>query len=289
MSSFAVVGRGHYAQKAYHVKPQSSSHPTQNENIMNDYDPEYNYWAGKILKNALNAHLVQIDLFPLHVPTHAKKVIYNGDEQLKTYANLVRPTNTEIGCAINKCSGFGENSKMGDGAEMYCLLNSRNITNGETVYEAATTAVTSCADVTCPAGRFCDPNTFSCVFATAKPRVPPAASPPARFPSGPSSQCSHVYAGRMTDVLRNEYVRLHNLKRSLLATGQVLRRNGKHLPTASSMQKIAYDCELEAGATQWASQCPSQHSEEKTRPGVGENFAMFSVAGYPTFKSAAEI
>ncbi|KAL6740500.1 hypothetical protein Aduo_013850 [Ancylostoma duodenale] len=111
-----------------------------------DYDPEYYYWAGKILQNALNAHLVQIDLFPLHVPTHANKVIYNGDEQLKTYANLVRPTNTEIGCAINRCFGFGENSKMGDGAAMYCLLNSRsvvrriyfsNITNGETIYEVA--------------------------------------------------------------------------------------------------------------------------------------------------------
>ncbi|RCN43037.1 SCP-like protein [Ancylostoma caninum] len=253
-----------------------------------DYDPEYNYWAGKILKNALNAHLVQIDLFPLSVPSHANKVIYNGDDQLKTYANLVRSTNTELGCAINRCFGFGENSRTGEGAAMYCLLNSRNITDGETVYETAAAPVTSCADVTCPAGASCDPNTFSCVFATAKPKAPPGASPQASFPSGPSSQCSHAYAGIMTDVLRNEYVRLHNLKRSLLATGQVSRKNGKHLPTASNMQKMAYDCKLEEGAIIWASQCPSSQSKENTRPGVGENFMTFPSAPHPTFEGAVE-
>ncbi|EYC30785.1 hypothetical protein Y032_0004g1770 [Ancylostoma ceylanicum] len=90
-----------------------------------EYDPNYNYGAGKVLQNALNAYLLQIDLYHLDVPSGSRRVSYNGNEQLKTYANLVRSKNTKIGCAINRCFWFGEDSKFGDGAAMYCVLNSR--------------------------------------------------------------------------------------------------------------------------------------------------------------------
>ncbi|RCN41461.1 SCP-like protein [Ancylostoma caninum] len=102
-----------------------------------DNDPEYKDQPGKILKNALNSYLARIDSHSLNVPKGATKVRYNGDKQLKTYANLVRSKNTEIGCAINTCSGFGQNSKMGEGAAMYCVLNSKDIRSGETIYEIA--------------------------------------------------------------------------------------------------------------------------------------------------------
>ncbi|EYC30789.1 hypothetical protein Y032_0004g1771 [Ancylostoma ceylanicum] len=92
----------------------------------------------------------------------------------------------------------------------------------------------------------------------------------------------------MTDALRNLYLRLHNSKRSLLATGQVPRKNGKTLPTASDMRKMTYDCELEKEAIHWASQCPTTHSQQSTRPKIGENFKTFSAAGHPSFEEAAE-
>ncbi|EYC30791.1 hypothetical protein Y032_0004g1772 [Ancylostoma ceylanicum] len=98
-----------------------------------EYGPEYNYWAGKVLENALNAYLLQIDLYRLDVPSGATKVSYNGNEQLRTYANLVRSRNTQIGCAINQCF-FTRDQDL---ATMYCVLNSRNITKGETIYRCA--------------------------------------------------------------------------------------------------------------------------------------------------------
>ncbi|RCN41457.1 SCP-like protein [Ancylostoma caninum] len=92
----------------------------------------------------------------------------------------------------------------------------------------------------------------------------------------------------MSDVLRSEYERLHNFRRGLLATGQIPRKDGKYLPKASNMRKIAYDCGLEEGAILYASTCPSTHSEQSKRPAdVGENFKTFPATRF-TFDTAAK-
>ncbi|RCN43043.1 SCP-like protein [Ancylostoma caninum] len=86
---------------------------------------------------------------------------------------------------------------------------------------------------------------------------------------------SFAYANRMTNALRNEYVRLHNFRRGLLAKGEIPRKDGKLLPRAANMWSMSYDCALEDGAIKWASRCPTSLSEPSSRPNVGENFKTF--------------
>ncbi|EYB93990.1 hypothetical protein Y032_0177g624 [Ancylostoma ceylanicum] len=101
--------------------------------------------------------------------------------------------------------------------------------------------------------------------------------------------CSNVhdYADKMTDALRNEYVRLHNFRRSLLAKGHIPRKDGKYLPKAANMWKMSYDCNLEAEAIQYASTCPPELSKENSRPNLGENLKKFPATRF-TFGTAAK-
>ncbi|RCN41460.1 SCP-like protein, partial [Ancylostoma caninum] len=136
----------------------------------------------------------------------------------------------------------------------------------------------------------------------------PPVSPEATFPpgGGGGGRCAgSATADRMTDTLRDEFERLHNFRRGLLATGQIPRKDGKYLPKASNMRKIVdlfslnpfaaiyyatiqiYDCALEEGAIQYASQCPTTHSEQSSRPNVGENFKTFPATRF-TFDTAAK-
>ncbi|KIH55921.1 SCP-like protein [Ancylostoma duodenale] len=89
----------------------------------------------------------------------------------------------------------------------------------------------------------------------------------------------------MTDTIRNEYLRLHNFRRSLLAKGEIPRKDGKLLPKAANMWRMKYACDLEEGAILHASQCPTLGSEASSRPGVGENFKTFPAARF-TFDTA---
>ncbi|RCN41452.1 SCP-like protein [Ancylostoma caninum] len=91
----------------------------------------------------------------------------------------------------------------------------------------------------------------------------------------------------MTDTLRDEYVRLHNFRRGLLAKGQIPRKDGKYLPMASNMMAITYDCSLEEGAISWAAQCPKASSPQSFRPGLGENCYSFPATRF-NFDTAAK-
>ncbi|RCN48866.1 SCP-like protein [Ancylostoma caninum] len=193
--------------------------------------------------------------------------LFDSTTNLKAYANLVRDSSTEIGCAVNQCPPI--QGYVNDLLTIYCVLNGKDIANGDVVYKG-----TSRNDGGCP-----------------------------------STQCNtrHAYANRMTDNLRNEYVRLHNFRRGKLANGEVNRKDGKFLPKAANMWRIVnfqplpifrqffkekfqkYACDLEEGAILHASQCPTLPSEPSSRPAdVGENFRTFLTTGLSTYEKAAQ-
>ncbi|EYC30783.1 hypothetical protein Y032_0004g1768 [Ancylostoma ceylanicum] len=87
---------------------------------------KFYYPSGDILGNVIQSYLLQINLHHLDVDADAHNVYYNGDEQLKTYANLVRSTNTEIGCAIKGCDNPANDPDLGE-VVMCCVLNSRGV------------------------------------------------------------------------------------------------------------------------------------------------------------------
>ncbi|EYC24509.1 hypothetical protein Y032_0013g1938 [Ancylostoma ceylanicum] len=120
LEQIAIAALGTTCVSQRRVNPKGLADFFHHEsNIDGNYSPQ------KTLRNVLKAYLVQIDSFYLDVPSGATEVNYNGDEQLETYANLVRSANKEIGCAINGCSGTRKDSKVGEGTAMYCVLNSR--------------------------------------------------------------------------------------------------------------------------------------------------------------------
>ncbi|RCN43040.1 SCP-like protein [Ancylostoma caninum] len=84
----------------------------------NDYFYDDNVPVSEILANEFNNnYLSQITANKLTV--QGTKVIYNGPVELRSYANLIRPGTTGIGCALNKCSGPPKKFSM------YCILNSK--------------------------------------------------------------------------------------------------------------------------------------------------------------------
>ncbi|EYC30776.1 hypothetical protein Y032_0004g1765 [Ancylostoma ceylanicum] len=286
------------------------------------FDNQYDYPAtpiSEILANAFNDnYLSQIKNNKLNVQsqgTVTSTVTFNGPDNLKSYANLIRPEAKEIGCAFNRCTSPEVKYTY------YCILNTEDIKTGETVYQGDPTQITSCSQVTCPSGYMCNTTTLLCeattvATATSAPSTSsslvtsPSSSPStpsatttratttttiptssqAQFPSGGGGgmcSTSHNYAGRMTDAIRNEYVRLHNFRRGLLATGQIPRKDGKYLPKASNMWSMSYDCALEAGAIKHASTCPSALSDPNSRPNEGENFKSFPATKFD-FGTAAK-
>ncbi|VDN33025.1 unnamed protein product [Cylicostephanus goldi] len=49
-----------------------------------------------------------------------------------------------------------------------------------------------------------------------------------------------------------------NWRRSVLAQGQVVKRNGVYMPAAANMQSLRYDCELELKARARAEECAAE-------------------------------
>ncbi|EYC03292.1 hypothetical protein Y032_0095g2855 [Ancylostoma ceylanicum] len=353
------------------------------------------YWQGEdpltIIQSSLNSYLEQIDnkkLDVLTLGTVSSNPIFTGtDNLLRGYANLVRATNTEIGCAVNICPTTPADPT--GRSSLYCILNGKNIQPNEPIYQGTTKITDGCNEVTCPTGYACNNATLICApgAATTTPpttsstisstsastssptsptTAPPAAttvtpSPQAQFPTGggnggrcsgyansnwmtdalrdeylrlhnvrrgllargetarqdgkylpkaanmwkmfyvqqeaPSGsiqtlgggsggRCSgYANSNWMTDALRDEYLRLHNVRRGLLARGETARQDGKYLPKAANMWKMKYMCDLEEGAIAYASTCPTSLSEPSSRPGLGENLKTFPATRF-TFDTA---
>ncbi|EYC30755.1 hypothetical protein Y032_0004g1750 [Ancylostoma ceylanicum] len=296
--------------------PGTAKPPANPDMLADIFYPGYDFGgtAEEIFKDAFNGYLSEIDVnngLPVRTQgTVISNPIYNGDPLLLNYANLVRPTNTKIGCAMQRCP-----SDLGDLLTYYCVMDGKTITKDEPVYQG-TTSSAGCTEITCPVNYVCNETTWLCEAPTAttapatttmstatstpsssasssstpSSTSAPAAtttiptSPQAEFPQGGGGgmcSTSHNYAGRMTDALRNEYVR------GLLAKGEIPRKDGKYLPKAANMWRMSYDCDLEAGAIQHASTCPSALSEPSSRPGIGENLKTFPAPRF-TFDTAAK-
>ncbi|CAJ0595902.1 unnamed protein product [Cylicocyclus nassatus] len=69
---------------------------------------------------------------------------------------------------------------------------------------------------------------------------------------------------RTNDKIRKKALDMTNWRRSVLAQGQVEKRNGVYMPTAANMQKLRYDCDLELIARDRAEACEALGSEANT-------------------------
>ncbi|VDM75438.1 unnamed protein product, partial [Strongylus vulgaris] len=98
-------------------------------------------WLGAIHTNALNQTALENDT-----------VIYQGDEAIESYANLVRWNATKIGCAWIKCPN--KCIPHGDVYTAYCLTNQQPLKEGDIIYEKG---LGGCSNETdCPEPYKCD-------------------------------------------------------------------------------------------------------------------------------------
>uniref|UniRef100_A0A7I4XYS8 SCP domain-containing protein n=1 Tax=Haemonchus contortus TaxID=6289 RepID=A0A7I4XYS8_HAECO len=79
------------------------------------------------------------------------------------------------------------------------------------------------------------------------------------------------------DKVRVKALDTHNYRRSRLAQGMVVNKNGKYLPTAKNMNKLVYNCALEKSAMESAKRCYSMQNPNLP-PGVKENHHMFPMS-----------
>ncbi|ETN82517.1 SCP-like protein [Necator americanus] len=112
---------------------------------------------------------------------------------------------------------------------------------------------------------------------TAKANTTPAAKTSTTAESGTTPteplDCSD-YAGMSTSLskeVRQSFIQKHNALRSNLARGR--EKNGKYelAPPAANIQKMKYDCAIEASALNHAKTCSTSLSHPSDRPGLKEN------------------
>ncbi|CAJ0602095.1 unnamed protein product [Cylicocyclus nassatus] len=236
-------------------------------------DKAYMYWAeddntvDEVIDQWYKQGLAADNLESL-IDSEKSKVAYNSDSYSATeFANLIRASTTEIGCA--RASG-------GDCEDIYvlCFTNQPQLENGDTIYEVGDGA---CSDGSCDSGS-CNTGTGLCEIAaettttvaketaTTKP-----ASYPGELPSGTNTQCSSNVG--MTDELRMQFLDTQNYRRSILAKGQVPRPSGNYLPTGANIIKLNFSCALEKEAIQEVRQCPTSKTTNGT---YGKNFDTFA-------------
>ncbi|KAK6028750.1 SCP-like protein, partial [Ostertagia ostertagi] len=92
----------------------------------------------------------------------------------------------------------------------------------------------------------------------------------------------------MRDHFRELFLEMHNFRRSNMALGKVRKSTGRLFPEAADMQKMVYDCDLEAHAMIYAETCALQPSYPGTRRGQGENVAVVQPSSAEDFTAAVE-
>ncbi|EYC32516.1 hypothetical protein Y032_0003g1624 [Ancylostoma ceylanicum] len=164
------------------------------------------------------------------------------DQRLYTFANLAYAKNTAFGCHYAKCQGP-------DRIVITCMY-SNIVPDNAVIYEKGT-ACANDQDCTTYPQSTCDQSL--CIIPTPL----------------PATMCP---SAEMTDAARKKILDMHNWRRSELALGKIPNgKNSYNCPTATNMEKMEYDCDLENSALAYAKQCSLVASEVGTRPGEGEN------------------
>ncbi|EYC05766.1 hypothetical protein Y032_0080g1347 [Ancylostoma ceylanicum] len=177
------------------------------------------------------------------------------------FTKMAWHNNVRLGCAVKKCSGF---------YFVVCQYGPGGNVVGENIYNIGAT----CSN--CPSGTTCDATVGLCGAGGAASGAPPASggetSAPGATTSAPATNTCPSNAG-VSESLRQTYLKKHNDLRSSLAKGNGEQKNGAKgpAPPASNMEKMKYDCSVEASALKHAKTCDGELSPESSRPGLKEN------------------
>lgn len=166
------------------------------------------------------------------------------DSGLYYFSNMVFYKTTKIGCAYEVCD---------EELTFTCLYDQAGYFTNAMMWETgeACSADSDCTTFEPRAHSTCDNGL--CIKG---PDIPE-----------PNEMCPENEG--MSDWAREKYLDLHNSYRSSVARGLEPDGLGGYAPKAAKMQKMVYDCALEATALRQAKKCVYEHS--KIRPGFGEN------------------
>ncbi|KAK6022926.1 SCP-like protein [Ostertagia ostertagi] len=190
---------------------------------------------------------------------------FQGPEPLRSLANIYRAVTLSVGCSQQTCN---------DKATAVCFFSKPELRNGQLIYRAGTPCKSDQECTTYPRSTcnvtetLCHAQSFETV------------------PAGANNQCSNNTG--MTDSLREKFLKMHNYRRSNMALGKVEKFNGKFFPKAANMEKMEYDCELEADAMIYAETCALGPSYPGTRKDQGENVAVVEPQSAESFDKAAQ-
>ncbi|KAK6018863.1 SCP-like protein, partial [Ostertagia ostertagi] len=190
---------------------------------------------------------------------------FQGPEPLRSLANIYRAVTLSVGCSQQTCN---------DKATAVCFFSKPELRNGQLIYRAGTPCKSDQECTTYPRSTcnvtetLCHAQSFETV------------------PAGANNQCSNNTG--MTDSLREKFLKMHNYRRSNMALGKVEKFNGKFFPKAANMEKMEYDCDLEADAMIYAETCALVPSYPGTRKDQGENVAVVEPQSAESFDKAAQ-
>ncbi|KAL6733915.1 hypothetical protein Aduo_004515 [Ancylostoma duodenale] len=208
-------------------------------------------WWGQLSRNGVPSNMFFSDALRHRQPPHT----------VTRFTKMAWHNNVRLGCAVKKCSGF---------YFVVCQYGPGGNIVGQNIYDIG--AVCS----KCPSGTRCDAPMGLCGVRGPTSGAPPApgggaTAAPVATTTKPANTCPSN-AG-VSESLRQTYLTKHNSLRSSLAKGNGEQRNGNKgpAPPASNMEKMKYDCSVEASALRHAQTCDGQLSPASSRPGLKEN------------------
>ncbi|KAK6020593.1 hypothetical protein OSTOST_13750, partial [Ostertagia ostertagi] len=209
---------------------------------------------------------------------------FQGPEGLRSLANIYRAVTLSVGCSQQTCN---------DKATAVCFFSKPELKMGQLIYKAGTPCATDKDCTTYPRST-CNVTETLC-------QVPSFET----VPAGKSDQCSSNTG--MTDSLREHFLKMHNFRRLVYnysksvspsyvryfiqikyGSGKMKKFNGKFFKKAADMEKMEYDCDLEADAMIYAETCALVPSYPGTRKGQGENVAVVEPQSAESYDKAAQ-
>ncbi|WKX88532.1 hypothetical protein Q1695_008289 [Nippostrongylus brasiliensis] len=193
------------------------------------------------------------------------------DASLEEFANMIYYKSIAVGCSYSACP-FPPQSEA-----IACVFSSVPTLNSQ-IYEPDSKAIGCSNDFDCSKivpDAVCDLLNGLCItevnqaFPTTVAQV--STTPTTHTSPSPSTTPSPF---EMDDDIRIMVVDLHNNRRSLLATGNVINgRTGSNCKPAKNMLEMKYDRSLEVEAQIYANKCPQSEvsSPVALRPRSGEN------------------